>query len=88
MKTRRTPALFRPGELSLQEGLILDIDLRGHGRRGPRPRLLPEPKVLEDLPDDVLLLDEGDDLHGAPAFGAEQRVHLVDLADQPQSSGS
>ncbi len=35
-----------------------------------------------DLPDHRGALDDGDDLHRAPAARADQRIHLVDLADQ------
>ncbi len=52
--------------------------------RGAGGRVLPEPAVFEDLADDVALvgLDEGDDLHGAAAARAAQRVGLVDALDE------
>ena len=56
---------------------------RGPGRCAGR-RVVPESAVFEDLADEVRLmgLDEGDDLHGPAAFGAEQRIGLVDVPDE------
>ena len=47
-------------------------------------RVVPESAVFEDLADEVRLmgLDEGDDLHGPAAFGAKQRIGLVDVPDE------
>ena len=78
---RTLPSSFRR-DLSIQEGQILDIPLHRQWRWGSRLRLLPDSQVLQNLADDRRLLDEGDDLHGVPAFGTEQRIHLVDLPDQ------
>ena len=51
---------------------------------------MPEAAVLEDLAGDVALIgfDEGGDLRGAAALGAEQRVGLVDAVyeDGPASA--
>jgi hypothetical protein len=41
-----------------------------------------EAQVGEDLPDDRRTLDDGDDFHRPAALGTEQRIDLVDLADQ------
>ncbi len=45
---------------------------------------MPESAVFEDLADGVALvgLDEGDDLHGPAALGAEERVGLIDVLDE------
>ena len=45
---------------------------------------MPQVAVPEDLADDIALasFDEGDDLHGPAALGAEQRVGLVDAFDE------
>ena len=45
---------------------------------------MPQAAVFENLADEVRLmgLDEGDDLHGPAAFGAQQRVGLVDVFDE------
>jgi hypothetical protein len=40
--------------------------------------------VLEDLADGEGVCHERDDAHGLAAAGAEQRIHLVDLRDQPR----
>ena len=47
-------------------------------RRGPRPRT----EVREDPVDDRRLGQEGEDPHGTPATGADQRVDLEDPAQQ------
>ena len=41
------------------------------------------PKVLENLLDHFLTLDEADDPYGPPAFGTNQRIDIVDLLDKP-----
>ena len=48
-----------------------------------------EAKMVEDLPDHRRPLDHGEDLHRSPAARTDQRIHLVDLADQagPGSPG-
>jgi hypothetical protein len=37
---------------------------------------------------DVMLREEGNDLHPAPAFRADHRVHLIDLPDHGRASQS
>jgi hypothetical protein len=39
-------------------------------------------QVGEDLPDNRRAFDHGKDLHRPAAAGTEQRIHLIDLADQ------
>ena len=39
--------------------------------------------MLEDLFDDLLILDEGDDLHIPMALRTYQGVHLIDFLNQP-----
>ena len=45
---------------------------------------MPQAAVFEDLSDDLALagFDEGDDLHGPAALGAQKRVGLVDTLDE------
>lgn len=54
-----------------------------NGRRRPQFRILPGLQVLQDLPDDFLFLDKGDNPHGARALGSEQRVDFASLLYQP-----
>jgi hypothetical protein len=49
---------------------------------GLRP-LLPELRLLQDLTDDILFLNDGYDPHRAGALRADQRVEFVDLLYQP-----
>jgi len=44
----------------------------------------PEPEVGQDLLDDFGLLDESDDPHWSRTPGTDERVHLVDLFDEPR----
>ncbi len=43
-----------------------------------------EAQVGENLPDDRLVLNHGDDFHRPAAPGTEVRINLVDLAEQPR----
>lgn len=39
--------------------------------------------MVKDLSDDVLLLNDRNHPHRAPTFGTGERVHFIDLLDQP-----
>src|SRR5205823_3336180 len=56
------------------------MDRRGRASR----RLFPERAVPQNLFDHLALmpLNKADDLHLAPTFGTNQRVHLVNLFEQ------
>jgi len=43
---------------------------------------LPGAEVAEDLLDDALVVNDGDDAHGVVANGAAQRVHVPNAQDQ------
>jgi len=43
----------------------------------------PHPEVGEDLSNDFGLFNEGDDPHWSRASGAQERIHLVHLLDEP-----
>ena len=43
----------------------------------------PDPEVGQDLLDDLGLFDECDDPHSSGTPGTHERIHLVDLLDQP-----
>ncbi len=45
-------------------------------------RMRPQPQVGEDFLDDLALVNEGDDAHGAPTPLTHQRISLIDLLDQ------
>ena len=53
----------------------------GHGRHFGFDR--PQAKVLENLLDHFLIVDEADDPYGPPAFATNQRIDIVDLLDKP-----
>jgi len=44
----------------------------------------PEAQVSQDLFNHLRLFDERENPHGSATGGADQRVHLVDLLDQPR----
>ncbi len=55
------------------------------GQLGRRPEFRGdggEPQMLQDLSNDCRAFDHGDDLHGPAAARTDQRVHVIDLADQ------
>ena len=47
------------------------------GMRGMRP----QPQVGEDFPDDLGLVNEGDDSHRSPAPRTQKGIGLIDLLD-------
>jgi hypothetical protein len=46
----------------------------------------PEAEVGRDLFDDLGLLDEGNDPHGAATLGAQQRIGLIVVPYPPQAA--
>jgi len=51
--------------------------------RGPVLLRRAEAEVLEDSPDGELIGHEGEDAHALAAARADERIHVVDLRDQP-----
>ena len=52
-------------------------------RRGPVLLRRAQSEVVEDPVDGVLIAHEGEDAHALAATDADERIHLVDLGDQP-----
>ncbi len=63
-------------------GGVIRVTPGGIGGRPEAEGYGGEPQMVQDLPDNRGALDDGDDLHRAPAARTDQRIHLVDLADQ------
>ena len=78
----------RPHNSSLEGRLGGGDPLQRPGQRVPRAGWAmqarwPEPEMRQNLPDDLGLLDDGDDPHWSRTPGAEEPIHLVDLLDEP-----
>ncbi len=58
-------------------GGIGRVRRRAEAWRGGR-----EAEIIEELPDDRRALNHDDHLHRAPAVGTEERIRLVDLAEE------
>ena len=51
----------------------------GNMRRGRAFSLDAEVKMMDDLIDDLVVLDEGDDLHRACARRIDERINFIDF---------
>ena len=75
--------MTREGRFAARSDVIASPLKCGPGWSAGR-RVVPESAVFEDRADEVWLvaLDEGDDLPGPAALGAEERSGLIDVLDE------
>jgi hypothetical protein len=63
--------------------MLGDAENLASWRRGPVLLRRAQSEVVEDPVDGVLIAHEGEDAHALAATDADERIHLVDLGDQP-----
>ena len=76
---RLSPSVPAPPTLPV----LGDAEDLASGRRGPVLLRRAQSEVVEDSVDGVLIAHEGEDAHALAATETDERIHLVDLRDQP-----